>query len=276
MWFCKLKRCLGRFLLIFSIVAIVSCANSSQINIEEAQYAIDRHDWDQAIYLAKSVLESEPSNIKAALVLAAAYAGKGGFRVVDLAEVIANDIHRGRIMGALHNAMLMIGSVDMEQIRNAIYYLLERVNPLPQFGHLHFIDYQFDVGLLLVIEGHVLPTIIAQPLLDGPIDVNQITQEIADRVQQDLVNFDNYLLNAGFTEDDDILVHSRETYCVLENASGRTDGFDLEVLRDLTLCQLSPNNGADLGPDDFQSGKVTACTDFDYNACSSVDTSDTE
>ena len=276
MWFCKLKNFLGRILLILSIVTVVSSANSSQISIEEAQYAIDRHDWDQAISLARSVLESDPSNIKAALVLAGAYAGKGGFRVVDLAEVIADDIHRGKVMGALHRAMLMIGEVDMSQIRNAIYYLIERVSPLPAFGHLHFLDYQFDVGLLLVIEGHVLPTIIAQPLLDGPIDVNQITQEIADMVQADLVDFDNYLVNAGFTEDDDLMVNARQTYCALEHASGRTDGFDLEVLRDLTLCQLSPNNGADLEPSDFQSGKVTACTDFDYDDCSRVDTSDTE
>lgn len=249
------------------VLALIGCATAQDEELEEARFALDRGDWAKAISTADEVLAGEPSNVGAGLILAAAYAGRGGFKLLDLATIISNDIHRRDLFGAIHDFVVFISGLNHDDIRTAIITLLERIIPEPPFGHMHFIDYQFQVGILMVIEAYTLPTVLAQPNPDGPIDTNAITEAIKDIVLSDLIDYDDHLTDAGLSESDSLIRNARETYCVLHNVSQSAEGFDVEALRDLVLCQLSDNDGADLTEENFQSQLVSSCSDFDYGAC---------
>lgn len=253
-------------LLLLASMAMPACSNSDEATVEEAKYALDSEDWDESISLAMSVLNSDPSNVRAALVASSAYAGRGGFRILDLLIPISQDIKSRDLFGAIYDVLIERGSVNVNDIRQAIRVILENVSPEPEVDNKNFVDYHFQYGILMVLEHYALPSFTARPVKDGPIDVNAITAEIKDIVQNDMILFDEALVDAGLAEDDEIIENNRQTYCVLQRASTTSDGFDLEVLRDLVLCQLSPEDGAELTAADFQSS-ITSCDDFAYDAC---------
>jgi hypothetical protein len=89
-------------LLVFLSI-LPACSDSDEATVEEAKYALDSQDWDKSIELAMSVLDSDPSNVRAALVASSAYAGRGGFRVLDLAVPLSQDIKRRLV--AFHMAI---------------------------------------------------------------------------------------------------------------------------------------------------------------------------
>lgn len=261
-----MRKCL----ILLSFFAIIGCASLDDEQVETARFALDRGNWSSAIANASEVLERDPSNTKAALIISSAYAGRGGFRLLDLASLIANNLHRRDTFDIVHDFNALVGSLDMADVRTAIETLRTRVNPVPAYGHVHFIDYHVQLGVLMLVEAFTLPSYAAQPIEDGPIDASAITEEMKEIVLDDLLGFDDNLVEAGLSEDDGLVKNARVTFCVLQNASETDEGFDLAAFRDLVLCHLSPDDGASLGPDDFESALITSCNDFDYEACSSV------
>jgi len=57
-------------LLVFiSFLAITGCATKTEINLEEAGFALDQGSWDKAITEAAEALESESGNVQAAIYI---------------------------------------------------------------------------------------------------------------------------------------------------------------------------------------------------------------
>lgn len=258
----------GILVLVLLTLIAGACATTLSEELEQAHYALDRGDWDSAILHGSNALAEDPSNVEAALLLSAGYAGRGGFSIVPLISVIADSTRNNDIFDSvLESVEETITNPD--DLRTSIIVLLRDLTPLPDFSHPLFTDHQFQVSVLSSIEAFFLPSHAAQPTIDGPITPENITQDIKDIVQGDLVDVDDIYINGGLNSDNELVKHVRLTYCVLKDASSSASGFDLEVLQDLVLCQLSPNNGADLSSanGDFISPNIDSCSDFDYSAC---------
>jgi hypothetical protein len=262
-------RIIKNILILALLTMIVgACATTINEELEQAHFALDSGDWDGAILHGSNALAEDPSNVEAALLLSAGYAGRGGFSVMPLIGVIADSTRNNDIFDSVRDSVEQT-ITDPNDLRASIIVLLRELTPLPDSSHPLFTDHQFQASVLASIEAFFLPSHAAQPTMDGSITPENITQDIKDIVQSDLLDVDDIYINGGLNPDNELVKHVRLTYCVLKDASSSASGFDLEVLQDLVLCQLSPNNGADLSSanGDFISPNIDSCSDFDYSAC---------
>lgn len=245
--------------------ACLGCASGVEQDLDLARFALDRGDWDDAILHAQAAFTADPTNLRAMLDLSSGYAGRSGFKTLPLLAAIADERSRTDMMHAIREA---VGSTitNIDDLRRAIEVLQTDIEPSSS-EYIYYVDYYFQLGVFTAIEGIALAPLHAQPVPGGPIDVNSITE--VDRVieDQDLRDADEFLVEGGLPADNEIIVNIRQTFCALVRASTVPEGFDLAALRDMTLCQLSPDDGAALAPGDFQSPAITSCSDFDYSLC---------
>ncbi len=250
------------------LLLLFGCATSYNEDLEDARFALDNGTWDNAISHASAALEAHPDSIEAALILSAAYAGRGGFRLIPLAQVIADRVHRRDLFDVVHDEIAR-NFYERADIRSAILVLTEQLLPAPHNEHALFTDHQFQLGMLLAIEAFA-SALAVQPALGGNIDPTTIDAAIEAIVEENLLRADDALINAGLDEEDELVRNIRQTYCVLKNHSIREEsGFDQSILQDMVHCQLAEDDGAELSADagDFQSPHITTCADFDYDSC---------
>jgi len=266
-----MRRIFSAVLLAALFFLFAGCASNVNEEIEHAKFALDSGDWDSAIFHAREALTNDPSSVQAALQLSAAYAGRSGFRVMSLLTAITDERRERDLFDAVREA---IGSTISrpEDLRTAIEVLIRDLYPQPSPEHPYYLDYFFQLGVFMAMEGYGLPSIRDRPDADGPIDVRNISEEDRQIVEEDFIGADEYLVEGGIPPDNDLVENVRQTYCALVRASGIGSGFDLAALRDITLCQLSPDDGAGLLPGDFESPNITGCGDFDYSPCAEAET----
>lgn len=247
--------------------AALGCATSANDKLESARFALDGGNWGSAITSAGEVLAGDPSDVEAALLLSSGYAGRAGIRILSVSSDIADADNSDNEFDVVHDS-LVDTIADLGDLRLSITSLTATLDPQPTDAHDLYADQQFQTGMLEAIEAFGLSSIHAQPTADGPIAVTDITSEDKDNIQNDLINADDHLIASGMEETDDLVKNIRKNYCVLKNASTAASGFDLAVIRDLNLCQLSTEderNGFTAA--NFQSPTITSCDDFDFDAC---------
>lgn len=255
-----------RTLCVFVLAAflLAGCAPALDADLESGQLALSEGDWDAALSAGQAALQDDPQDAQAALVISSAYAGRSGFKIVDLMKAISDSSKSHDLFDAIQDGILSTVT-NFDDLRQAIVTLTQQT-PFPLSRDRLYRDHRFQAGILMAIEALAMPSIAAQPAPDAPIDENNITPATRDLVQEDFIACDKALIDGGLSPDDQIVKDLRQTYCVLKKASTSPTGIDLPVLRDLVRCQLSSDDGAHLSGV-FESPTITSCSDFDYTGC---------
>lgn len=243
------------------------CASSLNANTEKARFALDNADWDAAIAYANDALSSDPGDIDAALLLSSAYSGKAGLTVLSVASDLSGADAGSNLFETIHtNFVASVSSLDA--LRSSIESLT--LTTMPDAENPYYTDLYFQRGLLDMIEGFVMPTLRAQPTIDGTITPADITAADATNVMEDFINADNDLINSGMDATDELVVNIRKYYCVLENASAGS-GFTRADLQDMVYCQLAADPTV-VPAAGFQS--VANCAAFNFAACAAAGNTD--
>lgn len=258
---------IAAFLALF--LHVIGCATSTQTDVEETRYALDRGDWNRAIEFGEDAMANDPGNVEAALMLSAAYAGRGGLVLSKLAKAVAEATRTRDLFDVMQDLFWAESNsrLDPYDLRLAIDTLLLTLTPTPSTTNPLYKDHRFQHGLLLIVEVFLLPAILAQPEADDPVAAENIGEAVTDWFEEDLLEADDAFTAADIADDDPMVQNIRSTWCVLRTAGPDADGFDVRALRDLIRCQLSPNDGADLQPTDFEMPGIASCDDFAYDAC---------
>lgn len=270
------KNILIRLFVICLMCSIFSfgCASSADQDLEAARFALDSGDWDAAIEHANVVLSEDPANIDASLLLASAYSGKSGVKVVNVFSKVANFVHKDTIFKTVHDSLTSDRKTEYnsDYLRNALIALTERLRPMPDEYDELYDDHLFKTVVLLAVEAYATPGMISLPTKNGQIDVKKITDEVKNNIENDLIRADDLLLKYGFEETDDPVKQIRYTYCQLQMASGSEEGFEKEALQDLVLCQLlGDSDSLSKLSGDLNSRNISTCEDFKFSECEDLE-----
>lgn len=253
-----------------ALLITTGCASSENEKLEGARFALDSGDFSSAITKASEVLSADTTNIEAALLLSAAYAGRGGIKILTVTADIMDATGNDSDFSASHTALLrnINATTGLSDLRAAIETLDTTLTEQPADTHALFSDHQFQLGMLETIEAFGLPSITAKASGEERPTTSRIddTGE-ASTANTDFIRADDHLINGGFAADDTLVVKLRQNYCALENAAG--GAFSAAALRDQILCQLTPSNEQDALTSDegnFETG-LANCSGFDFDTC---------
>lgn len=222
-----------------AMATLTACAPSGSADIEAARFALDSGDYSTAITKAQAALTADTTDVDAAMVLSSAYAGQAGASLLAIVSDISNTGNTDNEFEAIHDAFIASIPVEnLDELRSAIATLTTTLTEEPTTTHELYADFNFQLGVLEIIEAFAAPSITAQPAAGGAIDATDITSK--DDYQTDFIDADDRLIAAGMEASDDLIDIIRKNYCVLHDLSAG-DGFDLDVLQDLVNCQLSEN-----------------------------------
>ena len=93
-------------IVVFVSTAASGCASYSDERLDSARFAIDKSNWTEAINDAEAVLSRDSSNVEAALLLSAGYAGRGGIGVLGIGADIAESDSADNEFKVAHEALL--------------------------------------------------------------------------------------------------------------------------------------------------------------------------
>lgn len=248
---------------------LIGCASGTTGSFESALSALDNGDFDTAVTELESLATATVSDdLELSLLLSSAYAGRAGIDFLELAKTLLEDNNSDQAFQAIHSAF-----VQTIEAGTGLDDLLNAINALDDFtGSATGADEaerRYRLGLLQAIDAFARPTITAKPTAASTIDVSAITSKA--QVQTSFLEGDNNLTNdgaaGGVSSSNQLVEVLRDSYCALKDISA-ADGFTVEELQDLTLCQLTAEP-EDLVPADFSSS-VTSCDDFDFG-CTGAD-----
>ena len=263
-----MKRPVAFFSAVVILLGMVACASSGDADLEAARFALDSGDYDTAVTKAGAALTADPADVDAALVLSSAYSGKAGILLLDVTADLSEESNTDNEFDAIHDSLFgdINATTGLDDLRSAIVTLNETLTPQPDATNERYTDLQFQAGLLAAVEAFGLPSLTAQPTADGAIDASLITSK--DAVEDDFINADDNFIESGLDATDTLITNIRENYCVLRSLSGAAEGFDLDVLQDLTWCQLDPTGAAPTS--------VASCAAFTtkFATCSGADDSE--
>lgn len=284
----------GLFFVLVLALNMVQCASDVAKNLEEAKFALDEEDFASAISAANSVLADDPTNVKAARILASAYMGRGGFNMHDIAvKLLDLEDETDNNYRALAPVLPEDGELTDMQLAIQTLQGLEGMefDALPTDGETlstdDLKDAAYDLGLMQMVY-HYAIAIYHSNFKSDPdnYDVTELTGDDSSgfddlaEAQEALVQFDNYLLAAGFDPADDtgsFITEVRKTHCLMQGVSGDV-GYSLATYRATVQCDLSEDSSAEtpatIDPDFIDCGladpdnaglpaAVTACFDVD-------------
>ncbi|MBI4365467.1 MAG: hypothetical protein HY543_01465 [Deltaproteobacteria bacterium] len=251
-------------------VLFSACGRQIDTATESAQFALDSGDWETAITKATDALTAQPADFDATMLLSAAYGGRAGVKLLKLAKKLTESGIESSAFDAIHDILVAdISSDGLADIRRAVSTLANFAGTVSRTK-----EYCFQLGIYEAIEAFGLPSITAQPTAGGAITVANITQEQTSNIVKDLADADNKLICADIPADNQLVTTIRKSFCVLKARTvGAPDGtgFTRTVLQDRVRCELDDNR-ANLVAANFLSGNVTTCNDFNFSACTAVDT----
>ncbi len=257
---------------LMAAAALPGCSTAKDAGVEQARLSLDKGEWDKAIQAAGEALADDPSDVESALLLSSAYAGRAGIQLSRIAAAIADRSRERDLFDLLQDEYRLFrsGGIGGPDLDLAIAALTDQLQPQPEAANPLYRDRFFQHGLLLVVKIFLRPAMLAQALEDAEIQAGVLGEENEGSVEQALLQADDAFLQSGLAEDDPMVQHVRQTWCVLRAAWGDSDGFDVRALRDILRCQLSPDDGASLTAADFESPSITSCSDFAYDACATA------
>lgn len=247
------------------------CATQGDSAVEDAQFALDQGDYETAIELAIDAIAAEPDNINGYRILGSAYFGRSNVEFLDVEGGILDlDEDTAENFAAIADVLPNDGSLG--DLRLAI----EALEAAPgidaaSIADETLADAAFDLALMQTIEHYALGVYGSN--FKTSFDVTAITDAQAAAAQADLVDFDNFFVGSGVSEDEDFLNEIRQTFCLLEPITAG-EGFTTAEFQALVGCQLQPDsfdpttvtvdiaNCAALNPDGQTAG-VQACYDED-------------
>lgn len=249
-------------------LTMLSCGREVDKLLEEAQFALDAQNYAVAITKAEEALAKEATNFNATMVRSAGYAGRAGVNLLDLTKKMTESGIEDKVFNAVHDILVTaISSTGLPDLRIAVTTLSGFTGTVARQA-----EYSFQLGVLQAIEAFGRPSITAQPTASGTITPANITADDRVLVRDDLIAADNNLITGGIKTDNQLITTVRKSYCAMRDRSAG-DGFTREELQDRVRCELDENR-ANLraANGDFLSASVTLCSDFNFDACTSVDT----
>lgn len=262
-----MKNLIKTTLLLSLTLLICSCAAGIDEAIDEARFALDGGDYSKAITALETEFAADPTNIEAAVILAAAYAGRANIELTtvidDLMDTAGTDSTDD--FAYFRNKMEDIISDspnNLPDLRSAIS-TLNSVTTAPTEAHRYYSSYYLQLGMLQTLEAFSRPIFLAQPTGETSVDVTQIVADDRTNIETDFINADDNLILAGLESDNQLIQTLRENFCTLKApTAGDTssdEAFSLGRLRDLITCQLSGATPT--------TSTVTTCADFDVSSC---------
>lgn len=235
--------------LLFVLIGILACASSKNAHLEEAQFELDKNNYNKVISEASQVLAKNPGNIAASRILASAYFGRSGLDFFDLAEIIL-DLQDSSEDNFKLMADAMPASADLSDLRSAIT-TLEALTGVDEatITNESLADAVFDLGMMQAIASYALGVYGSN--FHTSLDISGIESAAAETALADLISFDNRLIASGTAADSSFIREVRQTFCILEPISAG-EGFTLAEYQALVGCQLSDD------PDAFDTTAFTA------------------
>ncbi len=261
-------------LLVLALPFFINCATDELGALEAAQFALDAGDYDTAITEATAALAADSTNVEASRVLGSAYFARSGIDFFNLSEGVL-DLETSTDTNFQQIADVLPTESTPSDLRSAIEALLaaEGIDGTDLDGTVA--DAAFDLGLMEAIESFSIGVFSSDFV--GTFDVTNITDDDAANVQEDLINFDNHLIEAGIDSTEVFISEIRQTYCVLEPISAG-DGFTTEEYQCLVGCQLD-DDPATFDTLTLSGGTILTCSALDpssqsadVEACYDADT----
>lgn len=262
-------RMFGCLVTVAGLLGLGACASTYNASLDEARAALDGSDYTTAVAQSTAALAEVPGDFDATMLLSAAYAGRAGINLIDMAKLLV-DTSASNTFSDIHGIfVLSIGSTGLADLRSAITTLTS-FSGTAALSTSKLADYNYQLGILHSVEIFARSTILAKPTTTATTDTSLITSADSTIAAADFVAADGELIAGGIAADNQLVTTIRQNYCALADISAGS-GFTVAELRALTLCELSTTavaatlTAADLG------GAVTGCSDFNFS-CTAVDT----
>lgn len=254
-------------------VAIAACATSTNKDLDDAREALNSGDYTAAIAKATTATQADSTNIEAFLLLNSAYSGRAGIDLLEITKDLTDtansdtafDVVHDTLFTAMTSAGCAIGTC-LGDLDSAITTLTGFTGTVGNYDSYWQKQYYFQLGILQYVQALGLPTLTAQPSTSGTITPTDITAANNTTAQNDFINGYANLTNSttGIPTTNSLATTLSKNYCVLKNASvtaGTASGINVGVLRDLSLCQLTPT------PATAVTSTVANCAAFNFAAC---------
>lgn len=244
------------FLLTFGFVG---CANNSTSQLEECQFALDASEFDSAIDHCNSAIEADDNNIQAYRYKGNAFFGRSNISFLDLIQEILTLNDTGD-SDFLDISNVLPDNGDLDDLRSAITSIQDAPGiDKDDYGGGDLADAGFDLGLMQAIESYAIGIYKSGFKETGAIDLSLFDSDDKEKVQNDLLEFDDHLVAAGSSVSEGFITQIRQTFCILQ-AVDADEGFSLEAYEAYVGCQLDPDN---FDPDtDVPDAGVADCSVF--------------
>lgn len=232
---------------------MTGCGSAVNKDIDDANKALNEGNWAKAISAATAATAADPSNLEAFLLLCSGYAGQAGVDLLEITKELSNTTTSDTAFDLVHDTLLTTMTANGCAIGTCLADLNTAITTLTASftGNVANYDaslrkqYYFQLGILQYINALGLPTLTAQPTASGTITPTDVTLAITTTTQNNFINGYANLTDAstGIPTTNALVTTLSKNYCVLKNSSvtaGTASGINLGVLRDLTLCQLTP------------------------------------
>lgn len=234
-------------------VTIAACGSSVNKDLDDAYKALSDGNYSAAIASATAATTADASNMEAFLALCSGYSGRAGVNLLEITRQLTDTTTSDTAFDLVHDTLLTnmtatgcaIGTC-LDDLNTAITTLTGFTGTVANYNTSLQNQYYFQLGILQYVQSLGLPTLTAQPTASGAITPTDITAAMNTTTQDAFISgYDNLTNTAtGIATDNSIATTLSKNYCVLKNSSvtaGTAAGLNLGVLRDMTLCQLSPD-----------------------------------
>lgn len=259
-------------------VTIAACGSAENKALDDANKALSAGDYAGAITSATAATTADPTNLEAFLLLCSAYSGRAGVDLLeitkDLTDTTASDTAFDLVHDTLFTTMTASGctiGTCLGDLNTAITTLTGFTGTIGGYDSYLQKQYYFQLGILQYIQALGLPTLTAQPSTSGTITPTDVTAADNTTTQNDFISGYANLTNSttGITTSNALATTLSKNYCVLKNSSvtaGTASGINLGVLRDMTLCQLTPT------PATAVTSTVANCAALNFAVCTGTTT----
>ncbi len=210
---------------------ILACAPSqSNSDLESAETALNAGDCSSARDLSSAVLAANPQDLEAARLLSSAYFCLSALDSTDLtAKLIELDDSADASFSEV--ATVVPATTVLENLVAASDTLADCACTLDKDALFQQALYQSYASFIVGISASLYNT--GEENFDATLIADDDVADVLKAFQQ----FDNAYIASGVADDDDVILSTRENYCLVTTNS--SDGsFDAGLYRALVCCQL--------------------------------------
>lgn len=254
----KIKISLLCCLLLFTLN---HCALTADSALEDARFALDEGDYQEAIDAAQKAVDADSTSVEAYRLLGDAYFGLSGLNFLTLEKSIV-DLQNSTDpdFSVIADALPDVSDVSslLANLRTAITTLQSTpgIDGTSATSNTKLAETAYDLALMEVIEQYAVG-VYGSNQKTGVLDVTLISQAQSDEALADSIAFDNEFILAGVSSTKDFISSIRQTYCMLKDLSGTSTDFTLAEYQALVGCQLDSTN---FNPANIAGSGVATCS----------------